>query len=409
MWQTLHPNIKARIKIQFLSRFGSSLIFPFMAIYLSHAYNAQTAGILMMINIVIAFLAGVYGGHLTDMYGRRPLLITGETIKLIGSAGIFLANIPVYHLPWLTFIMMSIGNVASGLLNPASEAMLIDVSTKTTRAFMYAINYWASNLSLMIGSMIGGWLFESHFIILASTLMIINTLSLLLTIFSITETYQSNQLSSPKIGMLAVFKHYQPVFKDLPFLIFTLGGILLLAVEFQRTNYIAIHLAEKFVHTTIFAVPLNGIKMISVLTTINTLIIISFTALFSNWIARYNTRYIFTIGTLLFTIGYALQATTITFLPLLISSLILSFGELMYVPNRQVQLANLMPKSRRGAYIAFNGSIFQLGKILASLVLVGSPLLTNSLIGILILFLGGGAIILTLLSLKMFDTHHVQP
>ena len=106
MWQTLHPNIKARIKIQFLSRFGSSLIFPFMAIYLSHAYNAQTAGILMMINIVIAFLAGVYGGHLTDMYGRRPLLITGETIKLIGSAGIFLANIPVYHLPWLTFIMM---------------------------------------------------------------------------------------------------------------------------------------------------------------------------------------------------------------------------------------------------------------------------------------------------------------
>lgn len=32
MWQTLHPNIKARIKIQFLSRFGSSLIFPFMAI-----------------------------------------------------------------------------------------------------------------------------------------------------------------------------------------------------------------------------------------------------------------------------------------------------------------------------------------------------------------------------------------
>ncbi|OQJ81874.1 hypothetical protein BMS84_05110 [Leuconostoc pseudomesenteroides] len=81
----------------------------------------------------------------------------------------------------------------------------------------------------------------------------------------------------------------------------------------------------------------------------------------------------------------------------------------MYVPTRQVQLANLMPKSQRGAYIAFNGSIFQLGKILASLVLVGSPLLTNSLIGILILFLGGGAIILTLLSLKMFDTHHVQP
>lgn len=69
MWHSLHPNIRTRIKTQFLSRFGSSLIFPFMAIYLTHAYDAQIAGILMLCNISVAFLAGIYGGYLTDILG----------------------------------------------------------------------------------------------------------------------------------------------------------------------------------------------------------------------------------------------------------------------------------------------------------------------------------------------------
>ena len=47
---------------------------------------------------------------------------------------------------------------------------------------MYAINYWANNLALMIGMrIIGGWLFERHFLLLTTILVIINISSLLLT------------------------------------------------------------------------------------------------------------------------------------------------------------------------------------------------------------------------------------
>lgn len=102
MWKNLHPNIRKRIQIEFLSRLGSSLIFPFMSIYLFHAYNAQITGVLMMINIIISFLAGIYGGYLTDVFGRRRLLLFGEFIKLLASIGIVCANLPVYHFPWLT-------------------------------------------------------------------------------------------------------------------------------------------------------------------------------------------------------------------------------------------------------------------------------------------------------------------
>nr|WP_235189005.1 hypothetical protein [Leuconostoc mesenteroides] len=36
-----------------------------------------------MINIIISFLAGIYGGYLTDVFGRRRLLLFGEFIKLL--------------------------------------------------------------------------------------------------------------------------------------------------------------------------------------------------------------------------------------------------------------------------------------------------------------------------------------
>lgn len=399
MWHRLHPNIRTRIKTQCLSRFGSSLIFPFMVIYLTHAYNAQIAGILTLVNISVAFLAGIYGGYLTDALGRRLMLLVGETIKLLVAIGIFCANLPVYHFPGLTFLMLSIGNIASGLISPASEAMLVDVSTDKTRTYMYAINYWANNLSLMLGTLIGGWLFQDHFIVLTTGLVIINSISLFLTQQFITETHQKNNTKSPNLGLLAVVKNYSLVLRDQAFVLFTIGGILLLSIEFQRTNFIAVHLSENFVPFQMGPISLDGVKMLALLTTTNTLIIVLCTTPVLLWLNRQNHRQLFVIGVVFFASGYALQAGTTHFYWLLLSSVLLSFGELLSVPIRQAQLATLMPTNQRGAYIAFNGATFQLSKVLASLMLVGSPFLSPMIMSLLILLLGCGAIIFTLFGL----------
>lgn len=62
MFRELHPNIRARILIQFLSKIIGSMIFPFIAIYFSMEISSSIAGILLMINVIIQFLAGMYGG-----------------------------------------------------------------------------------------------------------------------------------------------------------------------------------------------------------------------------------------------------------------------------------------------------------------------------------------------------------
>ncbi|MGG3944061.1 hypothetical protein ABEV54_21840 [Peribacillus psychrosaccharolyticus] len=57
MFKELHPNIRTRIYLSFLSKVVSSMIFPFMAIYFTEKINAETASILLIINIAVQFLA----------------------------------------------------------------------------------------------------------------------------------------------------------------------------------------------------------------------------------------------------------------------------------------------------------------------------------------------------------------
>lgn len=159
MFRELHPNIRARILIQFLSKVIGSMIFPFMAIYFSREINSSVAGFLLMINVLVQFLAGMYGGHLADIIGRKKLMVTGELLKVFAFLGMVLCNSPMFHSPWITFVMLLIIGVAQGLINPAGEAMLIDVSTPENRSFMYSVSYWANNLSIMIGIMVGGLVF----------------------------------------------------------------------------------------------------------------------------------------------------------------------------------------------------------------------------------------------------------
>lgn len=98
MFRELHPNIRARILIQFLSKVIGSMIFPFMAIYFSREINSSVAGFLLMINVLVQFLAGMYGGHLADIIGRKKLMVTGELLKCLPFSGWYYAIPPCFIL-----------------------------------------------------------------------------------------------------------------------------------------------------------------------------------------------------------------------------------------------------------------------------------------------------------------------
>ncbi|WP_099222363.1 MDR family MFS transporter [Listeria costaricensis] len=409
MFKMLHPNVQARIIINFLSKLIATMIFPFMAIYFTTYYGAKAAGVLLMMHVIIQFLAGVYGGYLTDRIGRRQLMIWGEGTKAIAYLGMMLVNSPLLTSPGLTFLLMLVIAIAQGLITPASDAMLIDVSTPESRTFMYSVSYWANNLSLTVGIMIGGWLFSQHLFELLLGLFILSLVTTGLTILWITETFiPSSEAATlkPRFWGLGELKNsYMQVIKDRPFLLFTLSGICVMTIEYQRNNFISVQLAEKFSAHLIpighwLTFELDGIKMLSLLTTVNTICIVLFTVPVAKWLKNKNQTAIMYTGFVLFAIGFSFSAMSLNLTVLLLATLILSAGELLYVPTRQTIMADLADEMKRGTYMAFNGMIYQIGRILASVTLVFAPLIGSTGVGIFILGCGIGACLLAAAALK---------
>ncbi|HCJ4868014.1 TPA: MFS transporter [Listeria innocua] len=406
MFKELHPNIRARILIQFLSKIIGSMIFPFMAIYFSMEINSKVAGILLMINVLAQFLAGMYGGHLADIIGRKKLMVAGELLKVFAFLGMVLCNSPVFHSPWITFVMLLLIGVAQGLINPAGEAMLIDVSTPENRSFMYSVSYWANNLSMMIGIIVGGWFFIDYLFPLLVALFIMSFVTAWLTISLISETLkQKAVLKKGSYGLVGMLKNYGQVLHDCRFLLYTLGGIAVMSIEFQRSNYISVRLAEDFQALLVHFGPLgnitlNGVQIVSVLTAVNTLFIVLFTVPVARFVTKRAQQPIMYVGFTLFAIGFAVCAFANNLAVLLLATAVLSIGELLYVPTRQTILAAIVDDNRRGAYMAFNGIIFQIGKMIGSVSLVFAPFIVKYGMATFTILLGVLSIVFSATALK---------
>ncbi|HHQ0349072.1 TPA: MDR family MFS transporter [Listeria innocua] len=406
MFKELHPNIRARILIQFLSKIIGSMIFPFMAIYFSMEINSKVAGILLMINVLAQFLAGMYGGHLADIIGRKKLMVAGELLKVFAFLEMVLCNSPVFHSPWITFVMLLLIGVAQGLINPAGEAMLIDVSTPENRSFMYSVSYWANNLSMMIGIIVGGWFFVDYLFPLLVALFIMSFVTAWLTISLISETLkQKAVLKKGSYGLVGMLKNYGQVLHDYRFLLYTLGGIAVMSIEFQRSNYISVRLAEDFQALLVHFGPLgnitlNGVQIVSVLTAVNTLFIVLFTVPVARFVTKRAQQPIMYVGFTLFAIGFAVCAFANNLAVLLLATAVLSIGELLYVPTRQTILAAIVDDDRRGAYMAFNGIIFQIGKMIGSVSLVFAPFIGKYGMATFTILLGVLSIVFSAAALK---------
>ncbi|EAD5686984.1 TPA: MFS transporter [Listeria innocua] len=406
MFKELHPNIRARILIQFLSKIIGSMIFPFMAIYFSMEINSKVAGILLMINVLAQFLAGMYGGHLADIIGRKKLMVAGELLKVFAFLGMVLCNSPIFHSPWITFVMLLLIGVAQGLINPAGEAMLIDVSTPENRSFMYSVSYWANNLSMMIGIIVGGWFFVDYLFPLLVALFIMSFVTAWLTISLISETLkQKAVLKKGSYGLVGMLKNYGQVLHDYRFLLYTLGGIAVMSIEFQRSNYISVRLAEDFQALLVHFGPLgnitlNGVQIVSVLTAVNTLFIVLFTVPVARFVTKRAQQPIMYVGFTLFAIGFAVCAFANNLAVLLLATAVLSIGELLYVPTRQTILAAIVDDDRRGAYMAFNGIIFQIGKMIGSVSLVFAPFIGKYGMATFTILLGVLSIVFSAAALK---------
>ncbi|HZG79358.1 MAG TPA: MFS transporter [Brevibacillus sp.] len=412
----LHPNIRIRIITSFLTRVVGTMIFPFMAIYFSDKLGQALAGFLLFATICAQILTSFYGGYIADRWGRKKVLVYGQLIQCGAFTIMTLANSPLLDSAWLTFVMMLLQSASNGLINPAADAMLIDVSTKENRTFMYSISYWASNLSIAIGSVFGGLYFATHRFELLLALTLVGFVTLIITRFFMQESYQpARQTSLPSGSRLLVdlVKSYKKVLQDRLFLLYSLGGLFIFALEFQTSNYIAVRLSQEFQTETLqffdwFALEITGIKVFSLIQLENTLLVVCLSLLVTKLIGKTHPATAMYIGALLYISGYAVTTYSNTLWVIVLTMFLATVGELMHIPTRQTYLAEIVSDDARSSYMAVNGLVLQGAKLSGAIGISLGAFLPSYAMALLFAGLGVMGLLLVRLVVRSLERENIK-
>ncbi|MDC0764651.1 MFS transporter [Brevibacillus sp. AG] len=399
----LHPNIRIRIVTSFLTRLVGNMIFPFMAIYFSAKLGPAITGLLLVLTVCAQILMGFYGGYLADRWGRKKVMVYGQWIQCFALFIMMAANPPWLDSAWLTFAMMLVQNASNGMINPAADAMLIDVSTKENRTYMYGINYWSNNLSIALGSVVGGLLFATHRFELLLTLTAISFFILVIISFCIKESYQPKPMNHVGTGtgiLRDMVASYKLVMTDRRFILFSLSGMLIFAPEFQTPNYIAVRLAQEFAPQSFglfdwFTVELTGIKIFSLIQLENTLLVVLFSLAVTKLIEHLKEAPALYTSGLMYIAGYSLIMYSNSLIVILAAVLISTMGELIHAPIRQTYLAQIVKDDLRSSYMAVNGLVVPGARIMGAVGITLGAVLPSYLMALLIFSLGIVGVILT--------------
>ncbi|MCW3793617.1 MFS transporter [Paenibacillus sp. LS1] len=404
----LHPNIRIRIITDFFTDLTQKSIIPFMAIYLSVQIGAGLAGLLLTVNIVASMIVGLGAGHWSDRIGRKKLMVIAQSLQVVALLCLAIANSPWMDSIIVTCLMFLLSSLSSGITVPIANAMIVDVSSEHERHYVYGLQYWTTNVAVTFGALMGGLFFESFRFLLFSLVCLESMATLFILVFMIQETMDKrvynttgqSKDSDPSNRLMEangpiqrnILKTYWAVFQDKRFMIFFTATVLAVSLEFQLDKYIAVRLKNEFT-AQLFGSDISGLHMFSLIMVINTVLVALVAIPYSRWIGRFPSRSIMTFGMLLYTAGFTVLAFSNWAWLLILSAILLTIGELMYAPVRQVTLAGMIPDSDRAAYMAADGLSYNVAALLGSLGLtIGAFLPTYAMAGLYVL-MGLGALV----------------
>lgn len=148
----LHPFVYNIIIGTFFARFSTSMSMPFLAIYLTSIKGISPAitGFIIGISALVGVFSGFIGGHLSDRYGRKVIMISSISVYVIVFCGFAFADSVLAF-----FIWSALNGASRAFFEPTSRALLAEFTNQENKLFVFNLRYTAINIGVAIGPLVG--------------------------------------------------------------------------------------------------------------------------------------------------------------------------------------------------------------------------------------------------------------
>ncbi|MHB9144941.1 MAG: MFS transporter [Symbiobacteriia bacterium] len=364
------------------------MAWPFISLFLKRAGASVTStGLVLALPALASLLGNLIGGQLSDVHGRKPVLLSGMAIRVFVLAGYAFAG----HI-WQFAILGFANGLMNALFQPAFTAVVADVTPPAKRPEAFGLARVASNLGVGVGPLLGGLLGVRHQELIFLIAAISSGLAWLLILWRVPETLPGRALRGrPAAGMpedmervpgyrpkgpAQVLRAWATIFQDRALLIFVLAGTLS-TLAYQQIN-------STYALTLMARLP-NYDKVYGAIWAINGLLVVLLQLPITFFFERFPMAIAAFAGPLTFSLGYLLfAAAAVAASPpyIMLAAAVWTMGEIILAVPQSTFAADIAPETARVRYAGASSLPWGIAGVLG-------PIVGTSLMGII----GGPAVI----------------
>lgn len=331
------------VGVSFIDRIGSTLLFPFFALYITQKFNVgmTEAGVLLGLSSLFGLIGSTIGGALTDKFGRKQLILFGLVFSAISTLAFGLVS----EISVLYPLMIVVG-LLSNVAHPAHDAMIADILPEKQRNEGFSILRVVGNLAWIIGPTIGGFLANINFFYLFLVDALISCIVAAIIFRVIPETKPEPHAHEQSETFLQSVLGYRVALRDLAFMAFIVASMLMLVVYQQMYGTLSVFLRDNF------NINPSGYGFLMTTSAI-TVVIFQF---FVSRIIKHRPPFLMmALGTAFYVVGFTLFGIVTTYVLFALNIVIITIGEMIVMPMSQAIAANFAPEDMRGRYMAVFG------------------------------------------------------
>ena len=351
-------------------------VISFMSMYLvsDMHVDAATAGTVVSMFGFGGIFGCLFGGALSDRFGRQSMIIIGES-----GAAVMLVLLSFIDDPTVMGAALLIYGAIASVPTPAIAAYIADVVPLRDQKRAYTLQTWAVNFGYATGPIIANHLVKVSYALMfyAEAAILVGVTVMLVCFFRamrraaavdavVADATDATAVSAASDGIAAssddkpvsMLANYRRALTDWPLMSMVLLMFGYTIAYFQSTSGLPIAMTQLGMGTDEYShlLTINGGIMC--------LLQIPAIALFDR---MSNTR-VLVLGMLVTAVGYACQIHSGVFLAFVFSTVMWSLGELGTFPIAATTVANLAPADCRGTYQGVYNLVWSLSQGVAPLV-----------------------------------------